>query len=1092
MAPYNTTLDLYVGGTSTGPATFSVAANTGNIDTSGTITAATSGTINGININSGALSGISTLNATSTITFSGLGTGTDDTVVIANGSGQLTTDEIDSRVWGTTLTDATGTPTVGQAAYWSDANTLAAENYLSTSRGGTGLNASSASNGMLLIGNGSGLQLGYITGGTGIALASSSGNITVSHTDASSVADSTNTGSTVIQSLGFDDLGHVDSLGTVDVATALSSTFDNYQYWNISDGATNENITTTASVVFDETDNTGVDVAYNATNNTISIAGVDATTTTKGVASFSGTDFSVTTGAVSINLLKDLVAGNGLTGGADNVLVGSDSDVTLTVNPDNTGGVAGGLVVGANGISLNRSCSPNQILKWSASTGWTCSEDTSGGVANYWQLDAGTGKALSPYNSTLDVLIGATSTASSAFAFSGISGTTPKMLFNNDIQLYRSAAGTLDTTASTINLGGGSNATIATTSNGNLTLAPNGSGVLKLDPTGAGSIAIGSGDVTSATIDAVAVSFDATTTSNLTVNGSAQSLTLQAMGGGVQKVNLSSAGTGTDAVNIDATAGGIDLLAAGVFSIDSSNGNSNVTATSGDLTLSTLTTGNIIISAAQALDIDAAGMVTLNNSGVGNDITVTSVDDITLAPADVNSLYFTNFNNCTYLTTGASGQVGCSTTTLPTASDILWKASSDGKAIIEKNTTMDLLVGGIATSSSTFAVNALTGVITAGTNNNLTFIPSGTGDLVLTADNDTNMQINSTVNSDVSINPVSVTLTDNANGNTGTIYAVDVTNNDNTTNTGVPDALVRINNANAAETVPDGLRIEQTGAGTMSSAIDILKTAGTITTGITIGNSATTTGISLGTGLTTGISVGSGGIGVTAGGVTITAGALAVNSDSITSDGVLTIEGTDAVVLGTGTNGFRVDETWSDSTSGFTGTAQPPVKVTLVPEFSGATLTGDGSNNIGAMTSDFCSGSSRRNLNTSVCTVSTEEHNYYSWTSLATNDYDIWLRWKVPSDFSTLASSNPIVFYGWRTSSSDGVTLTIYNPDGSVCGTATSISGTVATWNSTNYANSGCIPTADNFLLLRTTLSVGVNNEFTRVGEIEINYKAKF
>ena len=35
------------------------------------------------------------ITASSTVTFSGLGTGTDNTVVILNGSNQLTTDEID-------------------------------------------------------------------------------------------------------------------------------------------------------------------------------------------------------------------------------------------------------------------------------------------------------------------------------------------------------------------------------------------------------------------------------------------------------------------------------------------------------------------------------------------------------------------------------------------------------------------------------------------------------------------------------------------------------------------------------------------------------------------------------------------------------------------------------------------------------------------------------------------------------------------------------------------------------------------------------------------------------------------------------------
>ena len=50
-----------------------------------------------------------TLTANNTVTFSGLGTGTDNTVVILDSSNNLTTDEIDSRVWGSSLVDGSGT-----------------------------------------------------------------------------------------------------------------------------------------------------------------------------------------------------------------------------------------------------------------------------------------------------------------------------------------------------------------------------------------------------------------------------------------------------------------------------------------------------------------------------------------------------------------------------------------------------------------------------------------------------------------------------------------------------------------------------------------------------------------------------------------------------------------------------------------------------------------------------------------------------------------------------------------------------------------------------------------------------------------------
>jgi len=50
--------------------------------------------------------------------------GTDNTVVILNSSNQLETDEIDSRVWGTTLVGTSDTPADNQLAIFTDANTV--------------------------------------------------------------------------------------------------------------------------------------------------------------------------------------------------------------------------------------------------------------------------------------------------------------------------------------------------------------------------------------------------------------------------------------------------------------------------------------------------------------------------------------------------------------------------------------------------------------------------------------------------------------------------------------------------------------------------------------------------------------------------------------------------------------------------------------------------------------------------------------------------------------------------------------------------------------------------------------------------------
>jgi len=89
------------------------------------------------------------LTATGTVTMTGLSAGEDNTILILNSSNQIITDEIDSRVWGTSLVDGSGI--IGYPTYWSDENTLTAEQYLSVARGGTGIG--SVTDGYFLIGN---------------------------------------------------------------------------------------------------------------------------------------------------------------------------------------------------------------------------------------------------------------------------------------------------------------------------------------------------------------------------------------------------------------------------------------------------------------------------------------------------------------------------------------------------------------------------------------------------------------------------------------------------------------------------------------------------------------------------------------------------------------------------------------------------------------------------------------------------------------------------------------------------------------------------------------------------------------------------
>ena len=200
-----------------------------------------------------------------------------------------------------------------------------------------------------------------------------------------------------------------------------------------------------------------------------------------------------------------------------------------------------------------------------------------------------------------------------------------------------------------------------------------------------------------------------------------------------------------------------------------------------------------------------------------------------------------------------------------------------------------------------------------------------------------------------------------------------------------------------------------------------------------------------------------------------------------------TAGGTNYCLVGTNASGTTTTS-WVPCGSGSTG------KITLTPEYPGAVMTADGSGNTGTMTSDFCSGSSLRNIpSTSNPCGASEEHNFYTWVTTSQNDYDIWIRWQVPTDFSDFAASNAIQMYGWRTdnTATTSVTLSAYNSSGSQCGTSTNVATGTATWTQTSMSGTvtaaGCTISAGNVIDLR--IQMAANNKTVRAGEITINYQ---
>ncbi|MGW8181706.1 MAG: hypothetical protein ACWGQW_23490, partial [bacterium] len=253
------------------------------------------------------------------VTLSSVAGGGDNSVLILGSDGTIQQDEIDSRVWGSTLVDASGTPSGGQIAYWSDQNTLLGADYITTSQGGTGMDTSTAADGMLLIGNSSGFDMAYLTPGEGIDISSASGSITIS--------------------------------------------------------------------------------------------GEDATISNKGIASFSDSYFTVTSGAVTIDDIYLLNNGDVATGSYD--FTGAE---ILGASPLQFEGASDDDVYTTFAFT-DPTGAGNTITFRDASGTVAFLTDVTGG--DYWQE---INKGVAPYNTTLDLYIGGTSTAAATFAVEALTG----------------------------------------------------------------------------------------------------------------------------------------------------------------------------------------------------------------------------------------------------------------------------------------------------------------------------------------------------------------------------------------------------------------------------------------------------------------------------------------------------------------------------------------------------------------------------------------------------------------------------------------------------------------------------------------------